>query len=104
MYFNKNIHITIIYKLYFVFGENKNTKLKKKTRTKLKTTNIMTKSIIYLLLYIKKRRYYQNYYITHFLLLTRVIKISFFVILKLLYKRTWVQILQRSICFYFFIY
>jgi len=32
-------------------------------------------------------------------------KFSFFVILKLWYKRTWVQILQKSICFYFsFIY
>jgi len=39
MYFNKNIHITFIYKLYFVFGEEKSTKLKKKIRTKLKTNN-----------------------------------------------------------------
>jgi len=57
------------------------------------------------LLHIKKRRYYQNYYITHFLLLTRVTKISFFVILKLWYKRTRVQFLQKLIVFIFsFIY
>jgi len=30
MHFNKNIHITFIYKLYFVFGEKKNAKLKKR--------------------------------------------------------------------------
>jgi len=60
---------------------------------------------IFYLLHIKKRRYYQNYYITHFLLLTRVIKISFFVILKLWYKRTPVQFLQKLIVFIFsFIY
>jgi len=61
---------------------------------------IMIKHIY--LLHIKKRIYYQNYYITHSLLLTRVIKNSFFVILKFWYKRTRVQILQKSILFLFF--
>jgi len=31
-------------------------------------------------------------------------KLVFFVILKLWYKRTQIQILQKLICFYFFIY
>ena len=53
------------------------------------------------LLHIKKRRYYQNYYIIHILLLTNVTKFSFFIILKLWYTRTQVQILQKPICFYF---
>ena len=51
---------------------------------------------------IKKRRYHQNYYIIHFLLLTLVMKNSFFIILKLCYKKIQVQILQKSNCFYFF--
>ena len=38
MHFNKNIHITFIYKLNFVSERNKNAKLKK-NRTKLKTNN-----------------------------------------------------------------
>jgi len=53
---------------------------------------------------IKKKRYHQNYYITHILLLTSVIKFSFFVILKLCNKRIRIQILQKPLCFYFFIY
>jgi len=64
--------------------------------------NVKNNCICGYLLQIKKKRYHQNYYIIHLLLLTSVIKFSFFVILKMCNKRIRVQIQQKTYLFLFF--